>query len=467
MNKKKKHSLITRALYYSQTGCFLVVLISFIILLAYFLQLDFIYRPIDNGASTHPMTALVFLLIAIASSLQKKTRLALLLSILTIILLFLRLQQEFTGSNIIDQVLNYVPYFSISLNAPNAPVMGVNTAIMQFFLSLPLLFSLSFRRSYYSQLLVIFSAFLPLVSLIGYVYQIQNFYGQMSLPTTLLGVLLSLSKIGLSANHGLLKIFLAPHFGARIARVQFIFGVFFGLIGGWLVTGLEQDLHALAVYVIAICFFMLVTSMISAITYERYDKKRRHLERQLMQNAMTDGLTKIYNRMMFDKKINEQFQQQARSTDTYSLLLIDVDHFKRCNDKYGHVVGDKILRTIAQLIKKSVRSTDYVFRYGGEEFAVLLGQCDLAHAQKIAENIRLKVYTQDFTPISRVTLHESISISIGCACLRQGNSAESVVKLADDALYQAKASGRNCVCSADETTLKLSFSSPKAIADIG
>jgi len=170
--------------------------------------------------------------------------------------------------------------------------------------------------------------------------------------------------------------------------------------------------------------------------------------------ASLDGLTELANRRTFDQRIVKELETARRSGNECSLLLLDLDHFKSINDRYGHPAGDEVLRQFARLLEsesQKVRSTDcpLVARYGGEEMAILLPGVGVQGASRIAESIR-------FATSRMVVLYQSerilISVSIGLACFpRQAMTVGSLIEAADDALYQAKHEGRNTVRIAAST----------------
>lgn len=162
---------------------------------------------------------------------------------------------------------------------------------------------------------------------------------------------------------------------------------------------------------------------------------------ELERLATVDGLTGLNNRRRFDARLQEDFQMLRRSGRGFSLILIDVDHFKAINDEHGHQAGDEVLRQLAQLLKQCTRITDFVARYGGEEFVVLLPDVeDEGAVWAIAEKIRATVAGQAFPGIGRVTA----SLGLSCA-LKDDLSSTDVVERADMALYKAKQAGRNLV----------------------
>ncbi len=165
----------------------------------------------------------------------------------------------------------------------------------------------------------------------------------------------------------------------------------------------------------------------------------------LSQMASVDGLTGVNNRRAFSDQLSREFKRFQRFGVEVALMMIDVDHFKIYNDREGHLQGDQVLRGIADLLKRSVRETDFVARYGGEEFAIILPGASMEGASALADKLRFIVETFSF-----VNAHKQpeghITISIGLSCTTvEVKSPEELIHLADMALYQAKQNGRNRV----------------------
>ncbi len=180
-------------------------------------------------------------------------------------------------------------------------------------------------------------------------------------------------------------------------------------------------------------------------TEHELEEKRTDLlktNRLLSQIAITDGLTQVSNRRYFDELLYKEIKRyNRRKYSSLSLMMIDIDHFKKLNDVQGHVIGDAVLREIASLLRDGVRETDTVARYGGEEFAVIMPDTHIDGALYKAETLRKKVQDAEF-PGHDGPLH--ITISIGVAAYGAG-SPDDLVEAADGALYRAKRSGRNAV----------------------
>jgi len=177
-------------------------------------------------------------------------------------------------------------------------------------------------------------------------------------------------------------------------------------------------------------------------THQEIAQLRAELE-MMKEAAFTDALTGLLNRRAFDIKIRQILQNPE--PETTFLLLLDLDHFKKINDRYGHLTGDKVLRYTARIIKRFLPKGQIAARYGGEEMAILLQSCDRMQALHIAEQIRETLAKSQLQrrdnqePIGQVTL------SIGIAALRPDDTVEHLIERADQALYQAKQQGRNRV----------------------
>ena len=168
------------------------------------------------------------------------------------------------------------------------------------------------------------------------------------------------------------------------------------------------------------------------------------LQRRLMDQAILDPLTGVFNRRHMGRCLGDAIERQRRSTAPASLLLIDVDHFKRINDQLGHAKGDSVLKGIASLVEKRSRKLDLLFRIGGEEFMLLLPDTQEAAAALVAEQLRASIAESSLLDGRRVT------VSVGVSELRRGETVDSWMKHADDALYAAKKAGRNRVSRAAE-----------------
>lgn len=168
---------------------------------------------------------------------------------------------------------------------------------------------------------------------------------------------------------------------------------------------------------------------------------REHLEEQ-RQKALIDPLTGLPNRAAWSERLEHEIQQWQQHGNTLSLAMLDLDHFKRINDSYGHLAGDKVLKIIATVLRKRLRGSDFIARFGGEEFVLLLPATPPAVGAKLLETLRAAIEACPFHfKGERVT----ITISMGLASFRVGEHSDLVLKRADQALYRAKNAGRNRV----------------------
>lgn len=164
-------------------------------------------------------------------------------------------------------------------------------------------------------------------------------------------------------------------------------------------------------------------------------------EQLLEKETITDKLTQLYNRRYLDERLMQECQRAKRYQRPLSLLFIDIDDFKDYNDRYGHLEGDKILISMRDLFHRILRGTDSSFRYGGEEFVLLLIETDLGNAVKIAEKTRQTFASFEFQPTDTDVIHKTISV--GVVSYYIGESADDFLRRADAAMYKAKQNGKN------------------------
>jgi len=173
-----------------------------------------------------------------------------------------------------------------------------------------------------------------------------------------------------------------------------------------------------------------------------YPLRNALLYRDALASSLRDSLTGIGNRKAMELAFSREIKLAQRHKHALSLLFIDIDHFKSINDNHGHRAGDKVLQHTVGGVQTALRDTDQVFRYGGEEFVVLLNNTELNAAKLIAERIRLYVA---MTPLTVDKEEVSATISVGASVLGPKDTSDSFIKRADSALYIAKNSGRNRV----------------------
>jgi diguanylate cyclase len=174
----------------------------------------------------------------------------------------------------------------------------------------------------------------------------------------------------------------------------------------------------------------------------------RELEKS-QQEAHTDSLTGLINRRGLEKRFELERIRAKQNNIPFSIIMIDIDYFKKVNDTYGHLVGDSLLRGISNILKKQLRRNDIAARYGGEEFLILLPESDLAGASAVAGKIQKGLSTKEWKLKESGENMGSITVSMGIAIYAMNESGDAMIKRADDALYMAKTSGRNQVVTQD------------------
>lgn len=164
------------------------------------------------------------------------------------------------------------------------------------------------------------------------------------------------------------------------------------------------------------------------------------LYRMALQSALRDPLTDTGNRIAMDRVLQREVELARRNLQPLAVLMLDIDHFKAINDNHGHAMGDEVLKAVAQTLKNQVRNIDMLFRYGGEEFLVVLSGTNREGAALVGERLRCAVTELQCLNAGRPI---DVSISLGCANLLPGESADSLLRRVDSALYSAKRDGRN------------------------
>jgi diguanylate cyclase (GGDEF)-like protein len=213
-----------------------------------------------------------------------------------------------------------------------------------------------------------------------------------------------------------------------------------------LVLDYQSDYRLLAVLAIFSMVYVIDASRQSGSDYweaignHQIAEERAELLEQL---SITDPLTQLKNRMYFNKRYEDEWKRCNRLKIPLSVMMLDLDHFKHINDHYGHLFGDECLRTVAAELKAQIpRTTDTIARYGGEEFVVLLPDTNLEHAENIADRLVSSIASLQITHTDE-TITVTCSIGIACTIPNHHMNNQSLLRMADDALYQAKNNGRN------------------------
>lgn len=212
------------------------------------------------------------------------------------------------------------------------------------------------------------------------------------------------------------------------------------IINKWISVKYEKGtdyglLWKLVAGIAVIGFLLLYRNFVQA----KYLKEIAEQNELLLKLSITDKLTQVYNRAKLDDILQEQFDLYQRYRRPFSIIMLDIDHFKAINDTHGHLTGDAVLTSIADILKGHIRQTDILGRWGGEEFMIICPQNSAESAAILAEKLRVKISSHHYKHERR------ISASFGVAQIGDGMDIEQLVKRADDALYQAKDQGRNRV----------------------
>lgn len=205
----------------------------------------------------------------------------------------------------------------------------------------------------------------------------------------------------------------------------------------WL-TVIENKQFNSKFFIQTIIFLIIIFVIIVLILIIRTNRKLQALNKELEISSQTDKLTSLYNRAKLDSILEKEIKYKKRYDTQLSLAIVDIDFFKNINDKYGHIVGDIILREFADILSKSIRETDYLGRWGGEEFLLIFPQTTNLEAKIIAENLRKIIEESDFYNKIKITA------SFGIAECKENNPTKCISN-ADKALYEAKNSNRNCI----------------------
>lgn len=183
-------------------------------------------------------------------------------------------------------------------------------------------------------------------------------------------------------------------------------------------------------------------SILASFATMSIDNARLHVKTRLL--ACTDGLTGLYNHRQFLHCYDEEMARAARYEKPLALIMLDVDDFKRFNDRYGHPVGDKALIAVAKILHATLRTCDFSFRYGGEEFVAILTETNLEQALIAAERVRVEIVSGTREALAAVA-PEGVTVSIGVASFPRDGDGDALIKEVDDQLYRAKREGKNCV----------------------
>jgi len=423
--------------------------LSLITIIGYYYGITYLYRPIEGGPATNPITSHLCLLIGLFLLLPSQQRY---FSFLRRILIFtvssvtiFVLLEHLLSVKLVPAGLLFEAVVTQEVNEGLSNYLSLNTDFMLLLIA-GSQFAECIRRYMISQLFAFFAIAIPCLSFIGYLYGIDSFYSHMSLYTAILGFMLGWSSLARTADKAGLRAILNPFFGGTVARIQVLAGMVLPFLVGFLLLPYSQqtDKAFVAVLVLFLTWFMVLMLCVSAIVQEQVELVRQQTTDELIKAATTDSLTGLLNRKRFFELIEPEYKKALRADNELALLMIDVDNFKKINDLEGHIVGDTVLKKIAEAISESVRETDLVCRFGGEEFVVLLFDTSEGGTKRVCKKILSSVQTLIIPGWTET--YGQVTVSIGASSLTKTKKLDTSIKDADKAMYEAKHAGKNQVC---------------------
>jgi diguanylate cyclase (GGDEF)-like protein len=192
-------------------------------------------------------------------------------------------------------------------------------------------------------------------------------------------------------------------------------------------------------FIVVLAFGLVSLVIIASYNASRNIAERKQVEKELSDLVITDKLTRAYNRTKFEEIIPVEMERARRFNHPLSLLIFDIDHFKKINDTFGHLFGDYVLKTIADIVREHMRKVNYFIRWGGEEFMIIAIETNFEDGKILSERLRKEVEGYSFDKTDKIT------VSFGVTQFKEDDTLDTFIKRADDALYQAKEKGRNRV----------------------
>ncbi len=437
---RSAHRARGRLVYIASGLCMLV-------LIGYGLGADRMFQPQRTSGGTHPLTFLAAACIAgglagyrpLRSTHPGDTALPLLALSIAVV----RIAEALVAYP--EQPLSDL-FLPVEYTEGLGTQMGLNTAATVLFLSLGILL----RRSHQTWGFALAGAapFVPIVSVFGYLYGQSGFHGAMSPLSALIFLVLSIASLSCYAHQRKVRVLLRGDAFGFLARAQILAIVIFFGAGGAVLTrvGPGAAHPDVAIFVTATIWFLTAMVVLASQAYESADIRRRLVERRLAVESMTDPLTGLTNRRAAESVGRMLFEQSTRTGESLAVLLIDLDRFKRVNDRYGHPEGDAVLRRMAGVLEGRLRKSDIVTRWGGEEFMVILPGAGEREARNVAEELRQRIAGNLTAGRGVRTMY--VTASIGYAARgKDDDDLGRLVARADAALYAAKHGGRNQVAA--------------------
>lgn len=232
---------------------------------------------------------------------------------------------------------------------------------------------------------------------------------------------------------GVFWIFIVSGMTFRYALVSAVISSIILLVSGFYLMS-EPDIYTMHVFWV-FCSFSF--GFLGALIFDSSRKAIFMSQQELYNLAITDELTGAYNRNHLNSVLSQEIKRDLRYDKTFGFLMIDVDHFKKINDKFGHAIGDKVLQKTTQVLSQSIRENDTLVRWGGEEFVVIAIEVDEKSLVHFCEKLRKEIEDENYGSVTKVT------VSIGATLFRKNDSQDTLISRADMALYEAKEKGRN------------------------
>jgi diguanylate cyclase (GGDEF)-like protein len=417
----------------------LFALCSFLIavfsLVAYRLALDDIIRPLPDGPAVHPVTSLSVMVLSVCVVLTIQRARRFVDAACTAVVLGALLQLVFPGQT--SRWLQEVNPFPAGPEA----VVSTSTALCLLMLAASLLLR-RYRDAAVSQMLSVLAYGAPAMALVGFVLGVQESHVSMPLTTVLMLIPLCVATALRTVYHGFLRALLGPARVSALARRHLALVMMAPYLLGLGLVGIRPNAADASIVILIVASSQTVGLVVAflALSFCNLERRSNVLQRRTETRAMRDGLTGAMNRASFTRHAHREIGQHRRVKSTVSLLFVDVDHFKRINDTYGHETGDRVLKRIIRLARGCLRRGDTVARWGGEEFVVLLPATDLNGALLIAEKIRYHIEDEHFAALATGL---QVTVSIGCVEMSSSEGFDELVARADRALYEAKHQGRN------------------------
>jgi diguanylate cyclase (GGDEF)-like protein len=415
-------------------------LIGVVALVAYRLTLVDIIRPLPDGPAVAPVTALCVILLALCVVLTMQ-RARLFVNAVCAMVALVALAQ-LTAPHQTSR------WFQTLIPIPTGPeaVVSTSTALCLLLLAVSLLLR-RFRNAVVSQVLSVLAYGAPALALVGFVLGVREPRAEMSLTTILMLIPLCVATALRTVYQGFLRALLGPTHVNALARRHLALVMMAPYLLGLGILGLSPKAADISIVILIVIGSQTVGLVVAflALSFCNLERRSNVLQRRTETRASRDGLTGAMNRASFAHHARREIGQHRGIRSNLCLLFVDVDHFKRINDTYGHGTGDQVLKRIIRLARACLRSADTVARWGGEEFVVLLPGTDLHGALLIAEKIRHRIGVEDFDEFAAGL---RVTVSIGCAEMSNGEGLDELVARSDRALYEAKHGGRNRTVSA-------------------